>query len=204
MYGKNLYGLNQYAQEKIDEVLPEEYYTDLTRYVPSFIGSLLEMKELYKTQGREVGRLKYCLEDLTRQCFLESTDWGLTRWERIYGITTNMALSHEQRREIIMAKIRGQGTTTKRMIEETASVFSGGEVQVIEKNNNSLFIIRFIGTKGIPRNMNAFVSMLEDIKPAHLSYRFEYRYTVWKELEVYTWDGLSGMTWDDTRILKEV
>ena len=75
---------------------------------------------------------------------------------------------------------------------------------MIEDNPNHLFVIQFIGIKGIPRNMQAFINMLEDIKPAHLAYRFEYRYTIWEELKPYTWKQLGAMIWDEVRTLKEV
>ena len=103
-----------------------------------------------------------------------------------------------------MARLRGQGTTTRKMIQETAAAFSGGEVQVIEDNPHSHFIIRFVGVKGIPRNMQAFIGMLEEIKPAHLSYEFQYTYTVWDNLSGFTWDGLSGRTFEDVRVMEGV
>lgn len=203
MYGKDLYGLIQYASEEPSSGSQEEYFVDLARYAPPFLAELREMAEIYRTQGYEVGQLEHDLRDLLDQCFISTATWGLIRWENVYGVTTNLSLSYEQRREILMAKLRGQGTTTRKMIEETAAAFSGGEVKVIEDNPNSLFIIQFVGIKGIPRNMQAFITMLEDIKPAHLTYRFEYRYTVWNELKSYTWDRLGAMTWDDVRTLKE-
>ena len=203
MYGKEIYGLSQYAQERTSSDVSEEYFVDLARYAPPFLAEIRELAEIYRTEGYEVGRLQYDLRDLLDQCFIGTATWGLIRWENVYDVVTNMSLSYEQRREILMAKIRGQGTTTRQMIEDTAATFSGGEVKVIEDNPNHLFIVQFIGIKGIPRNMQAFISMLEDIKPAHLTYRFEYRYTVWRELKPYTWSRLGAMTWDDTRTLKE-
>ena len=161
------------------------------------------MAEIYRTQGYEVGQLQHDLRNLIDQCYIVTATWGLTRWEQMLGVTTNMSLTYERRREILMAKLRGQGTTTRKMIEDTAAAFSGGEVKVIEDNPSHLFIIQFVGIKGIPRNMQAFISMLEDIKPAHLTYRFEYRYTTWIELKPYIWNRLGDMTWDDVRTLKE-
>lgn len=203
MYGKGLYGVSKYASEAESSGNQEEYFVDLSRYAPPFLAEIRELAEIYRTEGYEVGRMQYDLRDLLDQCFIGTATWGLTRWENVYGVVTNMSLSYEQRREILMAKIRGQGTTTRQMIEDTAATFSGGEVKVIEDNPNHLFIVQFIGIKGIPRNMQAFISMLEDIKPAHLTYRFEYRYTVWSELKPYTWNRLGAMAWDDTRTLKE-
>lgn len=203
MYGQNEYGTQAYSVTGTGSGTQTEYFTDLTHLVPEFVWRKLEMYEIYRTQGYEIGYLQHCLEDVIDQCFLTTATWGLSRWEQVFAIETNLSLTYEQRREILLAKIRGQGTTTKEMIKETAAAFSGGDVDVIEDNPNSLFIVRFIGIKGTPRNMQAFISMMEEIKPAHLAYRFEYRYTVWGELLPYTWSGLSSMTWDDLRILKE-
>lgn len=204
MYGKTLYGRGQYAQNTSESQVPEEYFVDLARYVPPFLAELRELAEIYRTEGYEIGLLQHEQRDLFDQCFIVTATWGLSLWEEMYGVPTNLALSYEQRREILMAKLRGQGTTTRGMIEDTAATFSGGEVKVIEDNPNHLFIIQFVGMKGIPRNMQAFVSMLEDIKPAHLAYRFEYRYTTWKELKPYTWGRLGAITWANVRTLKEV
>ena len=203
MYGNTQYGRNQYAQERAGSDIPEEYFVDLSRYAPPFLAEIRELAEIYRAQGYEVGQLQHDLEDLIDQCYIVTATWGLSRWEQMLGVATNMSLTYEQRREILMAKLRGQGTTTRKMIEDTAVSFSGGEVKVIEDNPNHLFIIQFIGIKGIPRNMQAFVSMLEDIKPAHLAYRFEYRYTIWNEVRPYIWNHLTTITWDDVKTLKE-
>lgn len=203
MFGKNQYGLIQYAQEKNADEGQKDYYVDLARYAPFFLAEVRELKAIYETEGYAVGLLEHELSDLLDQCFISTATWGLTRWEQVYGLVTNMALTYEQRREILMAKLRGQGTTTSQMIRETAETFSGGEIEVIEDNPHYHFIVRFIGIKGIPRNMNAFIAMLEDIKPAHLSYSFEYRYTIWNELISRSWNSVADITWDGMRTLKE-
>lgn len=204
MYGKSSYGLLRYAQNRSENTTPDEYFVDLSRYVPPFLAEIRELAEIYRTEGYEIGLLQHDLEDLRNQCFISTATWGLILWEEMYGVATNLALSYEQRREILMAKARGHGTTTKQMIEETAAAFSGGEVEVIEYNSENRFVIRFIGIKGIPRNMQAFVSSLEDIKPAHLAYGFEYTYTVWNSLDQLTWGDLGIKTWDDIRVMEGV
>lgn len=203
MYGSNQYGLFKYARDSNVKSNSDEYFRDLSRYVPPFVAELQEMAEIYKTEGQELGIARYNLDDLVAQCFVQTATWGLLRWEKEYGITTNLSLSYEQRREIILAKMRGQGTTTVEMIRNTAIAFSGGEVDVIEDNPNYHFIVRFVGFYGIPRNMQAFINMLEEIKPAHLSYSFEYKYVIWNELTPYIWDELKPYTWDGLRV-KEI
>lgn len=204
MYGKDIYGLQKYAATTAATDPDQDYFIDLARYAPPFLAELREMGEIYRAEGYEAGKLQHDLRDVTDQCFLVTATWGLVSWEQMYGLVTNMSLSYEQRREMIMAKLRGQGTTTGRMIEETAAAFSGGDVQVVEDNPKNRFVIRFVGIKGIPRNMQAFVSMLEDIKPAHLAYEFQYTYTVWDNLKGMTWDELATKTWDEVKIMEGV
>lgn len=200
MYGKNKYGLLQYARDSTPGGVQTDNYIELSQYVPQFIANITEIKEIYSTEGYELGILQNVFEDIFSQGFISTATWGLLRWEEVFGVATNMSLSYEQRREIIMAKIRGQGTTTVEMIKGVAEAFSGGEVEVIEDNPNYHFIVRFIGIYGIPRNMQAFITMLEEIKPAHLWYTFDYKYVKWNDLKPKTWNDLRPYTWNGLRI----
>lgn len=204
MYGQVSYGLLKYAQEgDLGGSMPDGHFVDLARYAPPYFRRVRELAALWKAEGYEIGLLQYHLRDLAEQAFIPTATWGLALWEEMYGVSTNLALSYEDRREILYAKLRGQGTTTRVMIKQTAEAFSGGEVDVIEDNANHLFIVRFVGIKGIPQNMNAFVTMLEDIKPAHLAYRFEYRYTIWGDLVGKLWSGYVGKSWAEIRTMME-
>lgn len=200
VYGKNQYGLLHYARDSGQDEGSEEYFVDLARLVPPYLAVYMELAEIYRTQGYAAGGIRYNLKDLVDQCFVQTATWGLLRWEEEYGIATNLSQSYEQRREIILAKMRGQGTTTVEMIRSVAMAFSGTEVEVIEDNPHYHFIVRFVGQYGVPRNMQAFKERLEEIKPAHLGYSFEYRFVIWDELKPYVWDELKPYTWDGIRV----
>ena len=103
MYGKTLYGRGQYAQEGSSTIVSKKYFVDLAKYAPPFLAKLREMAEIYRTQGYEVGQLQHDLEDLIDQCYIVTATWGLSRWEQMLGVATNMSLTYEQRREILMA-----------------------------------------------------------------------------------------------------
>lgn len=160
------------------------------------------MKTIYNVQGTELGSFLYYLKDLINQAFIETATWGLMYWENEYGIETNLNSSYEERREIIKAKKKGSGTTTKEMIKNVAETFSGGEVNVIEDNKNYSFTVQFVGVKGIPKNMQGFKNMLEDIKPAHLSYSFKYTFTIWdfiKEKDL-NWNSIENKLWNELKV----
>lgn len=199
MHGRQENELLQDMKMHVNAQYQETYFRDISKYVPEYVGKTAQFKAIHLAEGFETGLTFENLRESAKQLFLDTASWGLERWERMYGVDTNLALADEQRREIIAAKIRGQGTTTKRMIEETAASFSGGEVEVEEDNANYHFIVRFVGVKGIPKNMQAFAGMLEDIKPAHMYYTFAYTYTLWRELQNKTWSQVMDKTWEQIR-----
>ncbi|AGX44500.1 YmfQ family protein [Clostridium saccharobutylicum] len=201
-YGTTKYGLVKYAEDILSSEELKKYFVDLTKYVPTFISEIPEMKAIYYVQGTEIGSLLYYSQDVLKQFFIDTATWGLIYLEEEYGIETNLAMSYEQRREVIKAKKRGQGTTTKQMIKNVAEAFSGGEVNIIEDNHSYSFTVQFIGVKGIPKNMQAFKNMLEDIKPAHLSYNFKYTYTVWNFLNEknLNWNNAKTETWNELKV----
>ena len=203
MYGQNQYGTTAYSTESIsnnEEI--KKYNVILSPYVPTFISELPEIKAIYDAEGIELGLLKYQLDDIKKQFRIDTATWGLDWWEDKYGIKTNYLLSYEDRREIVKAKKRGRGTTTKAMIKNTAESFSGGECNVIEHNSEYYFTIHFIGVKGIPRNMQAFKDMLEIIKPAHLGYVFMYTYNTWGMLKErnLSWEVANTKDWNVIKI----
>lgn len=178
---------------------------DLTKYVPPFIvAEIKDMRAIYDVQSFEIDKINYCIEDIQKQFYIDTATWGLAYWEKRYGLETNINISYEQRREIIKAKKRGQGTTTKAMIKNAAEAFSNGEAEIIEVNSEGYFKIKFVGIKGIPDNMEAFKSMLEDIIPAHLGYVFEYTYTTWGEVKKATWGTIKTGSWGDLKTRKVI
>lgn len=199
-YGVHKYGEYKYGEESIPGPDIELRAPDLMLLLPWFYNGNITMKELQNTVSKELGRLYYHLEDLINQLFIDTATWGLSIYEKELRLLTNLNLSYEERREIIKAKLWGRGTTTKQMIKDTAEAFSGGEVDVIEYPEESKFIVKFIGVKGIPRNMQGFIDMLETIKPAHLVYEFKYTFTVWNHLTGLTWEQANAMTWDELRV----
>jgi hypothetical protein len=180
-------------------VMDDDYKPDLMGYLPDYYQGVLEMEELQELLARECGYLLYAIPDSASQLVVESATWGLGRWEKELGLNTDMSKSDASRREMIKAKRRGNGTTTPEMIRRTASAFSGGDVQVVEVPNEYSFEVHFVGTLGIPQNMDGLTQMIEEIKPAHLSYSFVYFYTWWATLKSLTWNTAKGKTWSELR-----
>jgi len=165
------------------------------------------MKEIQDIIGGELEKVTNNKDIAINQGFIETATILLSRWEKIFGLEIDVSKSNTFRRERIKAKIRGQGTTTKQMIVDVASSFSNGEVEVIEEFPNYKFKIKFVGTKGIPANLTDLTITINEIKPAHLSFEYEFTFMTWNEFDSYNktfngWDNLN-LTWNDLETYKE-
>lgn len=206
IYNTGYYGTNFYGKtaESVTEEDLKKFYVDLMKLVPnnewekSFIHQYI-----YKKLGFLLGRLGYDIEDIIKQSYIDTaTESGLSKMEEEFGIKRNLNSSYEDRREVIKAKKRGQGTCTNALIRNVAEAFSGGQCKVLENTAPYTFTIQFIGVKGIPKNMKSLISTIDEIKPAHLVYDFKYTYTSWEYLDAkkLTFDDTENMTWEELEI----
>jgi len=201
-YGETLYGILQYGEElQPTEEDIHSYKPDLMCYLPHYYVSSTIMKAIQDAYAEELGQVYYFLNDFLKQFLTPTTaTWGLAFWEQELGLKTDISKSYEERREIIMSRLRGIGTVGRDVIKRAAEAFSGGDVDVIEYPAEHRFVVKFVGTLGIPKNMASFIEMIEDLKPAHLTYSFEYTYTWWNTLKEITWAQAGMGTWNDLRV----
>ena len=197
LYGTAVYGLSN------DDSGSSDAYIDLMKYLPDYYQNNATVIELQTALGYSIGDLSINLQDMLEQCFVSSATWGLDRWEQVFGLTTDKTKSYARRREIIKAKMRSAGTTTKVMIQNVAIAFSGGEVNVLEYPEEYRFVVQFVGVKGIPPNMTGLIGAIEEIKPAHLAYSFKYTYTTWAMISTLTWSSAAAKTWEELKIYEE-
>ena len=71
-----------------------------------------------------------------------------------------------------------------------------------DDNANSRFVIRFVGTLGIPGNMADLKLTIEEIKPAHLAVEYEYIYNTWSDISALTWQQATSYTWEKIRTVR--
>lgn len=203
-YGTQLYGTFLYNEQPIpiDEIEP--FIPDMMKHLPQYYKRNNVVLQVQGTIAKQIGIKEYEKDDVHKQFSVDTATWGLEIYERELGLQIDKTKAYARRREIIKAKIRGNGSTTKTLVKNVATAFSGGEVDVIEYPTEFRFVVQFIGFLGIPPDMSGFLAMLDEIKPAFMSYTIKYSYTTWDMVNSLTWSEASTKTWNDLRVYEGV
>lgn len=156
--------------------------------------------EIQNALDRMCGRIETDIAELRAQFILSTATWGLSLWEWVYGIETDISKDIEHRRSVVGAKIRGKGTTTVEMIKNTSEAYVNGLVDVVEYNDEYRFEIVMASVVGIPPNIEDLKNTIEEIKPAHLDYSIIIRYNTWgMAKDAITWGEATGRTWQEMK-----
>lgn len=142
----------------------------------------------------EAELLQQTRDELFMQTDPRSATWGLELWERALGIDTDTEKDAEHRRSRVIAGLRGSGTTTAGMICSVAESFSNAEVEVAEFPAEYRIEIRFVGTLGIPPNLEDMKAALDDIMPAHITWEFVFYWNTHGQTAAFTHEQLEEFT----------
>ena len=145
---------------------------ELIKLLPDYYDKNVTMQTLQTLLSEVTDDLENGLSSTISECFASTASGLLSRYEQLLGLEVDVSKPDDFRRERIRAKISGVGTTTKEMVKNVAGSYSNGEVEVIEDAANYRFVIRFVGTLGIPGNVADLNLTIEEIKPAHLAVEY--------------------------------
>lgn len=161
------------SDNSITEEQIQEYFVDLKKYVPDYIYNDPINKEVFYAQGRQLGTLKYYIQDLVSNCFIETATWGLDIWEKEYGITPKSDDILEIRRSRILAKKKGWQTITKKVVEDICNSFVD-KTTVIEHIEEYYFELLLENiNKGFYNFLEDLIEIIDELKPAHLDVFYE-------------------------------
>lgn len=124
---------------------------------------------------------------------------GIQKFEEFLGIPMDSEKPIDQRKSVIIGRLRGNATVTKDLIKSVAESYDKGIVEVIEYFDQYSFVVKFVDTRGVPPNIEDLKAAIEEIKPAHLAVKYEYKYTIWGELKATIWGLIQNGSWDQLR-----
>jgi uncharacterized protein YmfQ (DUF2313 family) len=159
---------NDITEEQI-----KENFVNLIKYVPDFIYNDPSTQPIFLAQGRELGTVRYYIQDLINQCFINTATWALDIWEKEYGIIPNIDDTIETRRSRILAKKKGWQTITVDVIKNICNEFV--DQTTIETHNEEYYFKLFLENinKGFINFLQDLIDIIEELKPAHLGVHYE-------------------------------
>ncbi|MGF7049170.1 uncharacterized protein YmfQ (DUF2313 family) [Paenibacillus sp. DS2015] len=154
----------------------------LRDYLPDYYAEIVEMDNLTATEGVEFDALYSDIETLLNESYPETSTIFLDRYEKDLQILVDKTKPVDQRRSVIISKMRGSGKVSGSMIKNVAQAYDGGTLEVGVDIPHYTIIITFIDTMGIPLNLDDLKQALEDIKPAHMALEYKFRYLLIREI----------------------
>jgi len=170
----------------------------IQRY-PEFLQKGAEFADIQQALEPERLALWQAQDSLCDQLNVDTATWGLKSWEEALGIPVEVAKDTAFRRSRVKSKLRGAGITTVAMIQNVAESFSNGDVEVTEQAEQYRVAIKFVGTIGIPPNMDDLTASLREIMPAHLGWDYIIIYNTWDAVKTHTWGSLVSHSWADVK-----
>ena len=182
------------------------YRERMLEYYPKAIKSILEFNAIIDTESADVEDLYTNREQILSDAYLPTmSERRILQWEKYFGIQPLELATLEDRRNNIIARIRGQGKLNTNLINTIVKTFTGEGCKCwIEDNTLFLELLPFdensISTTDAISNITN--ELLLKI-PAHLGLNVDLAYVHWDEVKANndTWTVVNTThgTWDDVK-----
>jgi hypothetical protein len=161
-------------------------------YYPDVIRKITEFKGIIDAEYPEFEDISTMRDSITDNAYL--TTMGESRigeWERIFGISPVSGSSLDDRREVIIARIRGQGKLNTELINSIVKTFTGGTANSWVEDS-----ILYVEITPPPENKQyIFTNVEQELAkkvPAHLGFKVRRNYIDWNDIK-------SKLTWQDVK-----
>ena len=177
------------------------YEERMLGYYPAIIRAIKDFKAIINGEYPEFERLSVEKDNVLKDSYLSTmTENRIKEWEQALGITVLPSSSIEDRRDTIIARIRGQGKLNSELINSIVNAFTGGTSRSWVSNNTL-----YIEVTPPPTNKEySFTNLESELKkkvPAHLGLKVFRNYYTWGEVHnnFASWQAVKDSfdTWND-------
>lgn len=172
-------------------------------YWPNAIQQILEFQALIKPEGFEIDFLSNDIDLAVNEAYLLTMgEDRIAEWEKALGIAAAQDDTLEDRRDIVIARIRGQGKLNTALINSIVGAFTGGTA--ISYIQNSTLYVKITPPPGNKQyKFDNVVRELEKKVPAHLGLSVVRDYSTWGEVKTNfaNWNTVAQLaTWEDVKL----
>lgn len=180
------------------------YRERMNGYYPQVIQAITEFKSIIDSEYPEFDDLAVARDRVVEDAYLPTmSEKRVEQWENILAIKPLEDSTVQDRRETIIARIRGQGKLNSALINSIVNAFTGGTANSWVED--SVLYVEITPPPGNKQYKFANVEQELSLKvPAHLGFNVSRNYYTWIETkETYsTWQDVKDNfdTWNDVYI----
>lgn len=169
------------------------YQERMFGYYPQVIQAILEFRQIIDAEYPEFEDLSGGVQRVIDDAYLLTmSEDRISQWEAILGIKPVDDSTVDDRRETVIARIRGQGKLNTELINSIVKVFTGGTAQSWVANSTLYVVIE--PPPGDKRFRFENVEQELSLKvPAHLNFKVSRNYHEWREVKA------AYPTWQDVK-----
>lgn len=178
-----------------------DYRERMMGYFPQVISVIKEFQAIVDSEYPELDTLNNESNDVLNNAYLLSMgEERIAQWEKILDINIVDDSTLEDRRDVIIARLRGQGKLNTTLINAIVNTFTGGSANSWVENS-----VLHVEVTPSPNNKQyKFENIERELKnkvPTHLGLEVMRNYYTWGEvIEIATtWDDVKSTfnTWED-------
>ena len=191
----------EYVDVESDKFSDSIYGQRMINYYPQVISCIQEFRAIIRSDYREFEQLNSSGEDVIEDAYLLTMNEDrIIQWEKILGIKPIANSTIDDRRETIVARIRGQGKLNTALINSIVNAFTGGTANSWVANSTL-----YVEITPPPNNKQfQFANVEQEIGkkiPAHLNYQVSRNYYTWGDINnnFATWGEMQADLpyWED-------
>lgn len=180
------------------------YQERMNSYYPPIIQSIKEFQAIIDSEYPEFEDLAEDRTKIIDDAYLTTmSEQRVEQWENILGIKPLESSSVSDRRETIIARIRGQGKLNTALINSIVNAFTGGTANSWVKDG-----VLYVEITPPPENKQfKFDNVEQELElkiPAHLGFKVSRNYYEWGEVKNShaTWQDVKDSfdTWQDVYV----
>lgn len=185
-------------------VLNIDHGSRMIDYYPSVIKAIQEFKAIINGEGFEFDEMQNEVDNVINNAHLSTMlEDRVTVWENVLGIQPIADSTLDDRRDTIIARIRGQGKLNSTLINMIVNAFTGGTANSYVKDS-----VLYVEITPPPSNKSfRFENVEQELRkkiPAHMDFKVSRNYLTWGEVKASyaTWQDVKDgfETWNDVKI----
>lgn len=141
---------------------------ELLSYIPPFYDNDKYVMSMFEASGIEFDKVYAYIDQYYDQLFPQRATWSLFYWEQLFGLNVNVGESTNERRKRLLAHLGSGQPINIRRIEMILS--TGADVDVDIEENIAPYTFRVLLENCTTGDYVQLVRLLDEIKPAHLTY----------------------------------